>query len=294
MNVDGKTELIGLIGWPVSHSFSPAMHNAAAAALGLNSVYVPLPVHPQNLEAAVRGLPALGFKGVNVTVPHKQTIMPFLDSIEPGAKIIGAINTVVVKRETDASWQLEGHNTDWLGFLADLQSQNVDIGQRDCLILGAGGSARAVVYGLAQAGARIHLLARRVAQAEELAADFSTVADIQANALTYLSSLAAGLKAPLIVNTTPVGMTPHVESSIWPDGLPLPDDSFVYDLVYNPLETRLMRQAKAAGCQASNGLGMLIQQGALAFKLWMGQNPNIQVMKEALQFTASPNELPNY
>lgn len=285
MNVDGKTELIGLIGWPVAHSFSPAMHNAAADALGLNSVYVPLPVHPQNLETAVQGLPALGFKGVNVTVPHKQTIMPFLDSIEPGADLIGAVNTVVVKRERDASWQLEGHNTDWLGFLADLKSLSVDINGRDCLILGAGGSARAVVYGLAKAGIKIHLLARRAAQAEALAADFSSVADMRVDALSSLSSLVDNLEAPLIVNATPLGMSPDVESSIWPDDVPFPDDSVVYDLVYNPLETQLMRQAKAAGCQASNGLGMLIHQGALAFELWMGQKPNKQVMKEALQLT---------
>lgn len=282
MNVNGKTELIGLIGWPVSHSFSPAMHNAAAAALGVNSVYVPLPVHPQNLQAAVRGLPALGFKGVNVTVPHKQAIMPFLDHIEPGAAMIGAVNTVVIKRTSDTDYALEGHNTDWLGFLADLDALGVTLNQRDCLILGAGGSARAVVYGLAKAGAKVQLLARRSAQAEQLATDFAAVADIRVGALGALPSVAVKLEAPLIINTTPLGMTPHVESSIWPDDALIPAQAVVYDLVYNPLETRLMRQAKAAGCQTSNGLGMLIQQGVLAFELWMGQKPDIQVMKGAL------------
>jgi shikimate dehydrogenase len=291
MTIDGKTQLIGLIGWPVSHSFSPAMHNAAALDLGLNYVYIPMPVHPHNLQSAVQGIAALGFKGINVTVPHKQAIMPFLDTIEPGAKLIGAVNTVVVTRNTDAHWQLAGHNTDWLGFLADLNFLQVNINQRDCLVLGAGGSARAIVYALAQAGAKIHLLARRIVQAENLAADFSQAdlsqadlsAHIHANSLSSLPSLVTSLEAPLIINTTPLGMTPDIESSVWPDAVPLPAGSVVYDLVYNPLQTRLMQQAKAAGCMASNGLGMLIHQGALAFELWTEQKPQIQVMKEALQ-----------
>ncbi len=286
ITIDGQTQLIGLIGWPVAHSFSPAMHNAAAADLGLNTVYVPLAVHPQDLQAAVAGLPALGFRGVNVTVPHKQAVMPFLDTIEEGAKHIGAVNTIVINcdlAKERGPWQLSGTNTDWLGFLADLESLQVTIERRDCLVLGAGGSARAVVYALAQAGGVIHLLARRIAQAEQLAADFSSVAEVNVDSLSALAARAAHLEAPLIINTTPLGMSPDSASSVWPDDLPFADGATVYDLVYNPANTRFMRQAETAGCQTSNGLGMLIQQGALAFELWTGKKPDSAVMKEALQ-----------
>jgi len=286
MNVNGKTQLIGLIGWPVSHSFSPAMHNAAADALGLNWIYVPLPVHSQDLQTAVLGMSALGFRGINVTVPHKQTVMPLLDSIEESAKIIGAVNTIVVSRKSpgqEDNWHLAGHNTDWLGFLADLESLQVEINQRDCLVLGAGGSARAIVYSLAQAGANVHVLARRIDQARQLAIDFESVAPVQADSLAALSSLITRLKAPLIINTTPLGMDPTVENTVWPDSQPFPEGTFVYDLVYNPLETRLMQQAQAAGCRTANGLGMLLHQGAIAFELWTGRKPSIHVMKKGLE-----------
>jgi shikimate dehydrogenase len=286
MSIDGKTQLIGLIGWPVSHSFSPAMHNAAAAELGLNWIYIPLPVHPQDLQSAVLGMPTLGFKGINVTVPHKQTVIPFLNTVEQGARIIGAVNTIVVNPVSltpEDKWHLAGHNTDWLGFLADLDSLEVNINQRDCLVLGAGGSARAVVYALAQAGANVHVLARRIVQAGQLVADFAYVAQLQADSLAALPSLITGLKAPLIVNTTPLGMIPEVGRTVWPESVPFPAGTFVYDLVYNPQETRFMQQAQAAGCRTSNGLGMLIHQGAIAFELWTGQKPSIQVMKNALK-----------
>ena len=283
-----KHKLIGLIGWPVSHSFSPAMHNAAAAALGLNWVYVPLPVRPENLQSAVQGMAALGFNGVNVTVPHKQAVIPFLDTIEQGARIIGAVNTIIVNRSStmpEGTWQLEGHNTDWLGFLADLESLDVGIQQRDCLIMGAGGSARAVAYGLAQAGANIHILARKKVQAEHLAAALSEIAQVETGSLSALSEHVCHLEAPLIVNTTPVGMHPASEQTIWPDSIPFPTDAFVYDLVYNPRETRLMQQAKKASCRTSSGLGMLIHQGAQAFELWTGQKPSLQVMSKVLEAT---------
>jgi shikimate dehydrogenase len=181
--ISGKTELVGLLGWPVSHSFSPAMHNGAAAALGLDLVYVPLPVQPEDLATAVAALPALHFLGVNVTIPHKETIIPYLDELDPAVRAIGAVNTVVVSQKSEVgsrksevgsqksevrSRKLEvgsqqaslvvgrpslvGHNTDWSGFLADLAQLGVAVDGRDCLILGAGGSARAVAYGLHRAG----------------------------------------------------------------------------------------------------------------------------------------------
>ncbi len=278
--INGKTQLTGIIGWPVSHSFSPALHNAAFADLGLNWAYVPLPVPPERVETAVRGLPALGFRGVNVTVPHKQAVMPFLDDIEAGAKAIGAVNTIVVGEDG----RLTGYNTDWSGFLADLEALAVPVRGRDCLVLGAGGSARAVVYALGQAGGNVRVLARRPLQAEQLVGDLRPygAGELEARPLTELRDMAAAAHAPLIVNTTPVGMTPHKETTPWPEDCPVYPGAFVYDLVYNPRQTFLMQQAKAAGCAAANGLGMLVQQGALAFKLWTGAEPSLSVMQNAL------------
>ena len=287
-DIDGKTQLIGLLGWPVSHTFSPAMHNAAAAAAGLNWVYVPLPVHPDDVQTAVSALSALGFRGVNVTVPYKQAVMPFLDEVEEGAQAIGAVNAIVVQSSvlSPQSSVLIGHNTDWSGFLADLREQGVAVNGRDCLILGAGGSARAVAYALASVGARVRVLARRAEQAMELVQrlrPFFTNAVLQAGSLTELTAVAQSLTAPLIVNTTPLGMFPNVGGSPWPDERPFPDNSFVYDLVYNPLQTKLMQKAQSSGCRAANGLGMLIHQGAEAFRLWTGVQPDVVEMRKAIQ-----------
>jgi len=279
-SIDGQTQLTGIIGWPVSHSFSPAMHNAAFADLGLNWAYVPLPVPPDRVETAVRGLPALGFRGVNVTVPHKQAVMPFLDEIEAGAKAIGAVNTIVVGEDG----RLTGCNTDWSGFLADLEALAVPARGRDCLVLGAGGSARAVVYALAQAGGRVQVLARRPSQAEQLVGDLRPygAGALEARPLTEVCRVAAAANAPLIVNTTPLGMTPREETSPWPNNCPVPPGAYVYDLVYNPRQTHLIQQAQETGCAATNGLGMLLWQGALAFKLWTGVEPSLSVMRAAL------------
>ncbi len=310
MIISAKTQLLGLMGWPVSHSFSPAMHNAAAAALGLDFVYVALPVHPDEVETAVRGLPALGFRGVNVTVPHKQAVMPFLHEIEAGAKAIGAVNTIVVNRGqfTVDSLQftvnsnpsvhsplatrhsllatLSGSNTDWSGFLADLAGLGVAVNGRSCLVLGAGGSARAVAYGLAQAGGQVLVLARRVAQAQLLVTEIAPHVDgegwLLAGDMGELETAVAAATAPLIVNTTPRGLSPHNETSPWPDDLPFPADAFAYDLVYNPAITRFMQQAQTGGCQTANGLGMLLHQGAQAFAHWTGQQPDLAVMRAAL------------
>ncbi len=295
--IGGATRLAGLIGWPVSHSLSPAMHNAAAAALGLDLVYVPLPVRPAEVAAAVRGLAALGFLGANVTVPHKQAVLLLLDEIDPAARAIGAVNTIRVERPAGAApspARLVGYNTDWSGFLADLQALGVDVAGRACLVLGAGGSARAVAYALASAGGRVHVLARRVVQAQALVQNLALhflAGSLTANAWDELAELSQEIAPAVIANTTPLGMTPQVESSPWPVGLPFPGNSFVYDLVYNPAETRFMQQARAAGRPAANGLGMLVRQGAQAFRLWTGLEPDIEVMTAALHAVKRP-ELP--
>lgn len=286
-NISGKTTVVGLIGWPVSHSHSPAMHNAAARALGLDLVYVPLPVPPERVPTAVSGLAALGIRGVNVTVPHKQAVLPLLDELDTAVSLIGAVNTIVVHRETG---QLTGHNTDWHGFLADLAAHQVDVHGRGCFILGAGGSARAIAYALATAGGRVHILARRPAQAEELAHALGP--HFPHEHLSYhdwreLPQLVAQWRAPLVVNSTPLGMVPHVNGSPWPANLPFPPAGVAYDLVYNPATTQFMRQAQAVGARAINGLGMLLHQGALAFALWTGQKPDTAVMQAALPLTTT-------
>jgi shikimate dehydrogenase len=275
MNIDATTHLLGLLGWPVAHSLSPAMHNAAAADLGLNLAYLPLPVAPAALPEAVRGLAALGFRGVNVTVPHKTAILPLLAELTDDARAIGAANTLA---RTDGGWR--GHNTDWSGFLADLRALDLPLDGRDCLVLGAGGSARAVVYALRRGGGRVTVLARRPEQAAALAADLAGQA-AQPGALADLPGRVVALHAPLIVNTTPLGLAPDVDGSPWPDDLPFPRGAFAYDLVYNPARTRFMAQAEAGGGRAANGLGMLVGQAAEAFALWTGRQPDPAVMRRA-------------
>lgn len=270
------------------------MHNAALADMGLDWAYVPMPVHPDNVRPAVWGMAMLGFRGVNVTVPHKQTVIPYLDELDVDAEAIGAVNTIVVESREERAW-LIGYNTDSSGFLADLIDLNVDIAGRDCLIFGAGGSARAVAYGLAITGGRVQVLARRVEQGRQLVKDLlpylstarlhyrPTGTRLSARPLSELREAVRASTAPLIVNTTPLGMGPYVGQSIWPGSFPFPEEAFVYDLVYNPGETRLLLQARSYGCQTANGLGMLVQQGALALHLWTGREPDIEVMAGALE-----------
>jgi shikimate dehydrogenase len=281
--ITAKTSVVGLIGWPVSHSVSPAMHNAAFAHLGLDWAYLPLPVDPARPDAvaqAVLGLRALGLRGANVTVPHKQAVMPALDQLTPAAQAIGAVNTIVVAEDG----ALLGDNTDAPGFIADLREHGVDPAGLNVLVLGAGGSARAVVYGLADAGARTIVIANRtVARAATLASALGPQhpgCRIAAIALDNLPAHAAG--ADLIVNCTALGMTPQVESSPWPEDLPFRAEQVVYDLVYNPRQTRLLQQAAAAGAQAIGGIGMLVWQGALAFQRWTGQPAPVAVMRAAV------------
>lgn len=285
MPIDGTTILLGVMGWPVSHSLSPVLHNTAATALGINAAYVPLPVAPQQLPAAVRGLAALGFRGANVTVPHKEAVRPLLDEVDRAADAIGAVNTIVIGQDG----RLHGHNTDWSGFLADLADVGIDVMGRDCVVLGAGGSARAVVYALARSEARLHVLARRASQAGVLADDLAERAPIVAGGLAELGDIVALLERPLIVNTTPLGMVPDVGYSAWPSGLPFPAGSVAYDLVYNPAQTRFLAQAAAQDCLAVNGLGMLVHQAAQAFMLWTGREPDTALMRSAAEEALAVN-----
>jgi shikimate dehydrogenase len=278
--IGGATTLVGLIGWPVAHSVSPAMHNASFARLGLDWRYVPLPVEAGRVGDAVRGLRALGLRGANVTVPHKQAVIPYLDRLGPAAATIGAVNTITVEHDG----ALTGDNTDAHGFAADLRAHGVEPAGRRVLVLGAGGAARAVVYGLAEAGAaQITVLNRTPERAAELVADlqpaYPTCALGSGARPGDLSAHAA--EAQLIVNCTSLGMSPVIDASPWEDGVPLAPGQVVYDLVYNPPHTRFMAQAAAAGAQAIGGLGMLIWQGALAFERWTGLHAPVDAMRAA-------------
>jgi shikimate dehydrogenase len=294
MPIDGHTQLVGLIGWPVEHSMSPAMHNAAFEALGLNWRYAPLPVVPRHVEAAVRGLSALGLRGANVTVPHKRAVIPALDLIAPDAQALGAVNTIVVERETDSGARLRGHNTDAAGFIGALRGGGCEPEGTRAVVVGAGGAARAVVFGLMETGAEeILVLNRTLERAQALVADLGesppsgarhrSPSALRALALTSDALIASAGAAHLLVNTTPVGMWPHTERSIWPDSAPIPSRLTVFDLVYNPLETRLLRQAHRSGARGVQGLGMLVRQGALSFKMWTGVEPPVQVMRAACE-----------
>jgi shikimate dehydrogenase len=266
---------LSLLGYPLSHSVSPAMHNAALAELGLNGWrYVPAPVPPEGLAQAVAGLRGDEHAGANVTVPHKQAVVALIDGVTPVAHAIGAVNTLVKK-----DGRLLGHNTDAAGLLADLYALDVHVSKRPVLILGAGGSARAAIAALAGVGARLRVVARRPEQVESL----RSISALEAFPWTPLGLLTASDDVALIVNTTPLGMTPNTDASPWLEGTPFPPDAFVYDLVYNPADTLFVRQARADGLRAATGLGMLVEQGALALELWTGQTAPRATMRRAAE-----------
>jgi len=279
--MQATTQRVGLIGWPVDHSVSPAMHNAAFRALGLGWDYTLLPTEPGHAEAAVGRLRREGFRGANVTVPHKQTIMSCLDQITPTAQAIGAVNTIV-----ERGGHLVGHNTDADGFLQSLLRTGFRTADRRALILGAGGAARALVYALLGSGfAQVIVLDRTPQHAELLALHLGSLHDwsgrLCALPLTTETLVDRAGAVDLLVNATTVGMWPHAGTSLWPDDSPLPPHLAVFDLVYNPPRTRLSRQARASGARFIGGLEMLVRQGALAFELWTGQAPPANVMRAA-------------
>ncbi len=262
------TKTVGLIGWPVEHSRSPAMHNAAFAALGLDWNYILLPTPADQVEAVVARIRSGEVQGANVTIPHKQAVMPFLDEIDPAAQAVGAVNTIV-----RCDGRLIGYNTDTLGFKRTLHDTGVEVKDHPCAVLGAGGSARAVVHVLRELGAHITVHARDVAKARALHAN--------SRPLGVLNEIDPATQ--LIVNTTPVGLSPNVDASPWPDNVPFPTKALIFDLLSNPPRTRFMKQAERAGVRAINGWSMLVYQGAAAFEKWTGITPSIEVMKQALE-----------
>jgi shikimate dehydrogenase len=279
---------LGLLGYPLAHSLSPRLHGAAMHSLGLNGEYrlYPVPPLPEGTTqlAELFGRLRLGeIDGLNVTIPHKQAVLSHLDGLTETAQAIGAVNTIF---QQDGCWI--GDNTDAPGFLADLNRRlPAKPPGSQALVLGAGGAARAVVYSLLAAGWGVILAARRLEQAQRLAESLSLAGEGQAQAQPVLLDKIAfqGLPAAieLVVNASSAGMLPEADTSPWPDGAPLPAGAFVYDLVYKPPETALMRQAQTAGLPAANGLGMLVEQAALALERWSGLSVPRQAMWGAIQ-----------
>ncbi len=263
---------LGLIGYPLGHSLSPKIHNAALTACGLQGKYSLFPIAPDDMQGLKDILIRVRngeIHGLNVTIPHKQNVIPLLDELTPTAQAIGAVNTISMR-----DGKLVGDNTDAPGFLKDLGGLNIPQISK-ALVLGAGGSARAVVYALVHAGWDVTLSARRPEQAQTLASNYHLpICQFPFSDLPTFN---------LLINTTPLGMTPNVDTSPWPDHLPFPKDAAVYDLVYNPRETKLVRDARAAGLPARTGLGMLIEQAALAFEIWTGRKPPREVLFKAVQ-----------
>lgn len=274
---------LGLTGHPLGHSLSPKIHAAALSACGFTGGYSLFPIYPDDkpaLAALLNRLRAGEIHGLNVTIPHKQTVIPLLDGLTETAQAIGAVNTISLR-----NGQLIGDNTDAAGFLADL-NRLLDTryskfeNRSSAIVLGAGGSARAVVYALCNAGWQVTIAARRLDQAKTLAESLkiacSQVEGVALNA-------AGGWRGDLLVNTTPQGMTPNTAVTPWE--LPFPENASVYDLVYNPRETRLVREARAAGLPATTGLGMLIEQAALAFEIWTGCQPPRTILFDSVNGT---------
>ncbi|KZL49280.1 shikimate dehydrogenase [Nodularia spumigena CENA596] len=282
--ITGKTQLLGVIGHPVEHSLSPVMHNAALAQLGLDYIYLPFPIKPENLEVAIAGLAAINVVGFSVTIPHKQAIMPLLSEISPTAQAIGAVNTV--SRQNN---QWVGTNTDIEGFIAPLQTTyQQDWSQKIAVILGHGGAARAVVAGCQQLGfAQIHVVGRNMQKLTAFGNSWgsSPLAEkLQVHIWDDLAKLIP--QANLLVNTTPVGMYPLVNESpvSLADMQKLSSGAIAYDLIYTPNPTQFLQQAQKHGAIVIDGLEMLVQQGVAALKIWLERESlPVDVMRQALR-----------
>ncbi len=280
--ITGKTKLLGVIGHPVEHSLSPVMHNAAIAHLRLDYVYLPLPVKPQDLEAAIQGFAAIGLQGFNITIPHKQAILPLLAEVSEIAQAVGAVNTVW---RTHEGWA--GTNTDIEGFLAPLLALKPNWSYTSAVILGNGGAARAVVAGCAQVScAEIHVVGRNHLKLQEFQDSWSNSAfkvNLHIHSWDKLPDLIA--RADLLVNTTPIGMYPHVDQSPLSAAqmAQLTPGAIAYDLIYTPSPTQFLQQAQQQGAIAIDGLEMLVKQGAAALKIWLQQPVPVDIMRQALQ-----------
>ncbi len=278
MEISGKTQVFCVIGDPVEHSLSPTMHNAAFKHLNLNAVYVAFKVKSDELENAIKGIRSLGIRGVNITMPHKSTIINYLDEVDRTAKFVGAANTLL-----NDNGKLIGFNTDGIGALRALKENQTDPDGKRILLLGAGGAARAIAFQLAQVAEELRILNRNGEKARQLAnllrkeLGRNVVGDQLSPIL-----IEKWLKdADILVNCTSVGMHPNADQTLvkreW-----LRDELTVMDIVYDPIETRLIRDSKDAGAKVIHGTEMLLFQGAASFEIWWGLPAPIEVMRKAI------------
>ncbi|HCK15047.1 TPA: shikimate dehydrogenase [Candidatus Poribacteria bacterium] len=278
--ISGQTRIVGVIGDPVQHSRSPQMHNAAIVERKLDYVYVPFHVRSGELREAIEGFKALNVLGVNVTIPHKQTVMPILDDVSHEATLIGAANTLIF-----CDGRVSGDNTDAQGFLRAMTEEGIDIPVGgSAVVLGAGGAARAVVVALALSGLGLITVANRTGwKAIQFEKNLATISETEISAVDLASNQlnSAIRSADLLVNTTSVGMQETDQLLIDPDSLN--PGTIVYEIVYTPPETPLLRVAREKGCQTIGGIGMLVHQGAIAFEKWIGIVPNVETMRIALE-----------
>ncbi|MFO7797338.1 MAG: shikimate dehydrogenase [Promethearchaeia archaeon] len=274
-NIDSQTNVLGLIGHPVQHSMSPIMHNAVIQKLNLKYIYLAFDVDPKNLKKAMSGIRALNIKGINVTIPYKQEIMKFVDEIDPLAKKIGAINTI-----KNVDGYLIARNTDTAGAKKSLKDAKCKFQGKNVLVLGAGGASRAICFALAEEANKIIISNRTedkaISLAKEIKNKVNTDAEGYSNQKNILEKFIENVD--ILINTTPLGMYPKTNQIPLPEHL-LIEDLFVFDVIYNPLKTKLLKVAEKKGCNILGGLDMLVNQGALAFEWWTGKEADINLMK---------------
>ena len=274
----GYTKVFCLIGHPVEHSMSPTMWNPALQELGLDYVYIAYDVHPDNLESAIKGMRALGIKGMNVTIPHKQMVMKYVDEIDPIAEKMGAVNTI--KNDNGV---LKAKNTDAGGAKKSLIDAGCELSGKKVLILGSGGVSRALCFILTEEVEKIVL----TDIVEDLSINLAKEVKEKTNAniegkISNDAILAEEVKdTDILINATPLGMFPKIDSTPLPKEL-LHKDLFVFDVIYNPLETKLLKEAAEIGCKTLSGLDMLVNQGVLAFEWFTGKTPNSKLMKNKI------------
>ena len=269
IQISGRTKITGLFGYPVEHTLSPAMHNAAFTELGLDYCYVPFLVHPDYLEYAVKAIKALNLSGVNVTVPHKEKVMPFLDEINEEASFIGAVNTIV-----NSGGKLTGYNTDGRGFMQSLLEGGTSIEGKDILIIGAGGASKAISYYLSQKAKTLYLYDIDKYKVEKLVQDLNNIF----NNVYIIENISSIDRFHIIINATPLGL--KKEDPLPFDTTLLRTEQTVCDVIYK--KTRLLEEASKKGCVTLDGMGMLLWQGVFAFELWTGKKPRVEVMRNAL------------
>jgi shikimate dehydrogenase len=283
-SLDSHTTLYGVFGDPVRHSRSPLMMNRAFQVMGINAAYAAFHVKPDGLGNAIAGIRALGFRGVNVTIPHKVEVMQHLDAIDEGARIIGAVNTIV-----NENGKLTGYNTDGIGYVRSLREETgIELEGMRVLLLGAGGAARGVAYALAKAGVkRIEIANRTINRAIELASAIGEFTDTEGIGLDDLADRLGSVD--LIVNTTSAGMHPNVAELPMNSELIEPEH-IVSDLIYNPRITRFLKEAEARGAKIHGGLGMFIYQGAYALEYWTGNAAPIAAMRQIVEQSLQEQE----